>query len=440
MYQYLGVLEMPTDPSVENTASAVAAYVMASVTNPQDYVSRRNLADLLWRTGAPSRWSERLWRDARTIIPSEASLWYELGLFCWVWGRIDEALEAFRQAVRWDPSLASRVYGHLIRLGRPELLERITPPDLRPELAEFLVHRGFTEAARSVLQAVLDGGNPKTLWQALPLAATYPEMGLTEAFLERLRDRRSRNPDLAYWDIVGRVRSGQWEGLDAATWEALQVADRTYGRGDRASLDFRDRLARLLVDAGLRGAAQTIYMEVLTRDASYGAAYQGLGRLALQEGDLQKAFEWLRQAPEDDATRAALLQVGLRALETGQAGLAEWVFEFMRGRWAYQATGAYGLALLYERTGRSAEALEMARPDDVAVARLVARLEYRFGDPRAAVRAWERVLERDPRSAEAYGGLVEYYRLQGLTGVTGDLCRRAQAYGVQVPLCGQADR
>lgn len=442
LYQYLGVLETPTDPSVENTVPAVAAYLMASVANPQDYVSRRNLADLLWRTGAPSRWPERLWRDALAILPSEAPLWYELGLFYWVWGRIDEALGAFREAVRWDPGLAPRAYGHLIRLGRPELLEGITPPDLRPGLAEFLIRRGFPEAARSVLQAVLDEGNPEVLRKALPLAASHPEIGLTEAFLERLRDRRSRDPDLIYWDLVGRIRAGQWEGLDVVVREALQVADRTYGRGDRASRDFRNRLARLLTDAGLRGTAQTIYMEILTQDPSYGAAYQGLGQLALQEGDLQRAFEWFRQAPEDDAARTALFQVGMRAFETGQTGLAEQVFEFMFGRWAYRATGAYGLARLYERTGRSAEALEMARqawamrPDDVAAALLVARLEYWFGDRLRAVQAWEQVLERDPRSVEAYEGLVEYYRLQGLATVADDLCRRARAQGLQVPTCG----
>jgi len=444
LYQYLGVLETPRDPSVENTAPPVAAYVMASVANPQDYVSRRNLADLLWRTGAPSRWPERLWRDALAILPSEAPLWYELGLFYWVWGRIDEAVGAFREAVRWDPSLAARVYGHLIRLGRPGLLEAVTPPDLRPGLAEFLVGRGFPEAARSVLQAVLDEGDGDVLRRALPLAAAHPEMGLTEAFLERLRDRRGRDPDLIYWDIVGRIRAGRWEGLDAVIREALQVADRTYGRGDRAALDFRNRLARLLADAGLRGTAQAIYMEILTRDSSYGAAYQGLGSLALQEGNLPGAFEWFRQAPEDDVTRAALVQVGMRALETGQMGLAERVFSFMRDRWAYRADGSRGLALVYERAGRWGEALEMARqawearPDDVAVALLAARLEYRFGDRLRAVQAWERVLERDPRSAEAYEGLVEYYRLQGLTSVADDLCRRAQAHGVRVSSCAPA--
>jgi len=442
LYQYLGVLATPSEPSVEDTAPAVAAYVMAAVANPQDYVSRRNLANLLWRTGAPSRWPERLWRDALAIFPAEAPLWYELGLFYWVWGRIDEALEAFREAVRWDPALAPRVYGHLIRLGRPEILEGVTPPGLRPGLAEFLISRGFSEAARSVLQSVLDGGDPEALRRALPLVATHPEMSLTEAFLERLRGRRGQDPDLIYWDLVGRIRAGRWEGLDVVLQEALRVADQTYGRSGRAGLDYRHRLARLLADAGLRGTAQTIYMEVLTRDPAYGLAYQGLGRLALQDGRLEEAFRWLRQAPEDDVTRAALLEVGRQALETGQASLARGVFEFMQGRWAYRTDGYRGLALLYERSGRWAEALEMARqawaarPDDSALALQVARLEYRVGDRLAAVRAWEQVLERDPRSVEAYGGLVEYYRSEGLTTVADDLCRRAQAHGVRVPACG----
>ncbi|GBC84996.1 Lipopolysaccharide assembly protein B [bacterium HR11] len=442
LYQYLGILETPTDPSVENTAPAVAAYVMAAVANPQDYVSRRNLADLLWRTGAPSRWPERFWRDALAIIPSEAPLWYELGLFYWVWGRIDEALEAFQTAVRWDPGLARRVYGHLIRLGRPELLERVTPPDLRPELAEFLVGRGFPEAARSVLQAVLDEGHGDVIRRALPLAATHPEMGLLEAFLERLRDRRDRDPDLIYWDLVGRIRAGRWEDLEAVIQEALRVADRTYGRSDRAGLDYRGRLAQLLAGAGLRGTAQTIYMEALAQDSAYGPAYQGLGRLALQDGRLEEAFRWLRQAPEDDATRTALFQVGMRAFEAGQVSLAEQVFEFMRDRWAYRVDGYRGLAALYERGGRWAEALEAARrawearPDDTTLALQVARLEYRVGDRLRAVQAWEQVLERDPRSAEAYGGLVEYYRSQGLATVADDLCRRARAHGVQVQACG----
>jgi len=52
---YLGVLVTPSEPSVEDTAPAVAAYVMAAVANPQDYISRRNLADLLWRTGLSDR-------------------------------------------------------------------------------------------------------------------------------------------------------------------------------------------------------------------------------------------------------------------------------------------------------------------------------------------------------------------------------------------------
>jgi tetratricopeptide (TPR) repeat protein len=183
-------------------------------------------------------------------------------------------------------------------------------------------------------------------------------------------------------------------------------------------------------------------MEILTRDPAYGPAYQGLGRLALQDGRLEEAFRWLRQAPEDDVIRTALWEVGRRALETGQVSLAQEVFEFMRGRWAYRTDGYRGLALLYERSGRWAEALEMARqawaarPDDSALALQVARLEYRVGDRLAAVQAWERVLERDPRSIEAYAGLVEYYRIKGLTTVADDLCRRAQAHGVRVPACG----
>ena len=378
LFQYLGVREAAGSGRAD---LAAAAFVKAALLNPQDYVSRHNLAQILWRIYPSFRWAETMFRHAMAIAPADAQVRFNAGLFFWTVGEVEPALRTWRRAVELRPGLLATVHRELANVRNPDYLVRVTPRSEYPALARNLFRYGFTDSAREVLRELLQQGTLEEAAQVLDLAVLHPDLGLAPAFFQRLKRYRESDPRIEYWYIYSLLQSGRTGEIPERVREAVRLSERVYGLRDPRVLADRLRLGQLLARFGFPETARSLYLEILAVNPNYLEAHRAMAELAVQQQKYREAFDALREAPLDQRTRDLLFRVGRGALSQGDVGFAREVFEYMKLRWAFRGYGHYGMALLLEHQGDPWGALDEvnkalgAEPDQPEMQALKTRLE-----------------------------------------------------------------
>lgn len=355
LFQYLGIrLALQSD----TTGKAVQAFVKASLKNPQDYVSRHNLAQMLWHIYPSFRLAREMFRQSLEIAPSDADLRFQAGLFSWTVGDTERAIKVWRKAAELRPSLLEAIYRQVVNIADPGAMVRVTPKSEYPTLARSLIRYNFFEAAKEILRTILENSDPKEAALVLDLVVTHPNLGLTRLFFDKLKPYASQDPKINYWELFDMLQKGGDDNIPDKVRDTIHLSEKIYGIKDPRVLDDRYRLAQLLTRFGYYETAHSLYLEIVAINPNYLTAYQALGELAYNKGKYGKAYDYLRRAQLDETTRNLLFKVGQDALARNDVDLAREIFHYMRLRWVYRGYGHYGMAQVFAHEGDLWAALE----------------------------------------------------------------------------------
>jgi tetratricopeptide (TPR) repeat protein len=164
----------------------------------------------------------------------------------------------------------------------------------------------------------------------------------------------------------------------------------------------------------LRAGAE--YQKAIDANPSSGAAYLGLGEIALFQQNPSEAQKYFKQAiqvaPDLGPAYAALARLYLQANQRGEAvRMLQKAVAFDPDDWQSQ----YDLGKLLMEAGASARAKELftkvlaARPDFFVAREQLALMQLRQGDVQGATAQAQRLLSRDPQAVEGHRVLALAY-------------------------------
>jgi Tfp pilus assembly protein PilF len=183
-------------------AEAAEAFERVVAQAPDNYSAHINLIGLYGDLGRPDD-SERHYRAALAIDPTQPTLHNNIGVVRLRSERYAEAAEAFREAVRLDPAYANayRNLGRALELNgetdgaleqyRAALALRPEDRQVRFFLGRLLVTAGQPQAAIPELEAVLEPEDAHTPWYMRTLADAYYALGEEATGDETLARARS---------------------------------------------------------------------------------------------------------------------------------------------------------------------------------------------------------------------------------------------------------
>jgi tetratricopeptide (TPR) repeat protein len=248
--------------------------------------------------------------------------------------RLDEALEAGREAMARDPSLLSGMVDLFVPLPlAPAQWLRLVPAAAldRLELATTLERYALSSQARAIHDAALAGAGPDDVPLARFMLATFLLRGghfhEAAAVLDALPESAAPNAELSLARAQALVGTGDARALDAYR-AAVAAAERAGGNvavpfppdtkrrralvaarlGTETHLDrlrYHRALGRYLIDRELWAQALDEWRQVLTADPRDAQAHAATGRALEALGQNAAALEAYRQAVALDGGASA---------------------------------------------------------------------------------------------------------------------------------------
>jgi protein O-GlcNAc transferase len=397
---------------------AEQAFGRIAAANPREHRARHALAMIALQTGRPELAIEHA-RGAQALDRRNPEYLNTLGIACGSCGRTEDAVAAFRRALRERPAYADACFNlgvALRRVGRSDEAARalrravaLAPEsvDARINLGKALVEAGDSEAARACLE--------ETVARFPASAVAHDTLGLALEAAGRLDD------------AIGAFRAAvAIEPRNADAWNNLGMALRLKGRDADAAASLRDafalepdnvlvanNLGLALLALGRLGEARECLEAAVTAQPEFADAHANLGLVLKQQGRLDEAEAALARALALQPRSADFL-TSLGTVLEAQGRPAEARALFEQARVADPAhAGALansGLALLAE--GRVQEALdrleEGARltPGSAAAANNLAVACRAQGDVPRAVEWCRRALAIDADFGPAHSNLL----------------------------------
>ena len=372
------------------------------------------------------------------------------------WGKYAAVLE-LRAGERPDPLERKALFLELAevheqRLANPELAfvalcrafrDDPSDPALRSWLERLAAANEHAEELVALYEDEFERLPPAAASEvALTLGALHEEkLGSPETAIQWLERARHLDPDgaprsLASLDRLYRATSRHTELADV-----LEAEGRLAGPDDRAAFLFR---LGQLCDEQLHDAhrAARAYEALVAEDPRQAPALRALERIYEEEGRLADLAENLAAQRELAGDAAARLRLTARLAATTQSlGKDEEAIALWRETLGLDARHELALAALetlYEKLERWPELAELLRArlaltaDRREAARLHDKLGEllgtRLGDAAQAVRAYQAVLDADPRNRKALEALRDLFSAQG------DLDGLASTYRRLIPL------
>ena len=372
------------------------------------------------------------------------------------WARYAAVME-MRAAERPDPVERKALFLELAeiqerRLGSPELAfialcrafrDDPSDPALRGELQRLASASGHAEELAALYEDEFDELPPAVGAEvALALGGLYErQLGDPRAAIGWLERARRIDPATAGAALAGLDRLYRDAGDHAALADVLDAEAALAAADDRAA--FLYRLGQLC-EEHLQDPARAAraYQALVAEQPAHGAALRALERIHEAEGRLDALAENLAAQRELATDAAARLRLTARLAATTQAlGDAEGAIALWReavGVDPRHEAALAALEALYEQLHRWPELTELLRArvaltaDRREAARLHEKLAVvlatRLGDAAQAVRAYQGVLDTDPRNRRALEALRDLHEAQG------DLDALASVYRRLLPL------
>ena len=269
--------------------------------------------------------AEKLFRKAIAAKPGFASAHVSLGMLDVQMSRRDEAIIEFQEALRLD-SQRDDARSALVNVWREQARAAIQAND--PEKALALLINARKEHPNDP-DVLYDFGMVALRMSLLPDA--------TEAF-EKVLSTRPDDTKALYGLGRAQMSMADFEPAqktfttylashpdDASAHYALGTILESLQKPDQARAEFEKSIAlqptqtesyfhlgRIDIDSGDLDAAQKLFDHVLQRDPRHAGALAGMGRVAFQKKNYEKAVDWLTQAANiNTSLREAHYYLGL---------------------------------------------------------------------------------------------------------------------------------
>ncbi len=422
---------MPTQPGYDEIARHAAASMAAGrleeaeqafarivALNPREHGALQALAVIALRTDRPAAALERA-RRARALDRRNPEYLNTLGIACGACGQTEDAVAAFRRAVRERPAYADAHCNLGIALRRLGRLDDATTAlrraaVLAPEavgahlnLGKALLDAGNGEAAAASFRTGL-ALDPRNAEAANHLGLALQALGRLDEAIESFRRAVTSDP------------------RDADAHNNLGLALRLKGREQEAADCFRTALAiepaNVLAANNLGLTLQALgrldesidaLRAVVAAAPGFPDAHANLGTVLRLAGRLGEAEVALGAALAlQPRAVGALNGLGAVRLAQGRTGEAITLFEqaIAEDPGHFDALANLGLALLGEGRTREAlsrlEACVRLRPDSAMAANNLAAVHRTRGDMRRAVECYRRALALDPDAIGVQSNLL----------------------------------
>ncbi len=318
------------------------------------------------------------------------------------------AVAAFQKAIQSDPSFAAAHRGLGIALWRQgdlsgawqemNAVARLEPENARAhyELGQLAGHIASGPAKTVAADTGLSAGDVREI----ALSEVQKASSLApHDFNMRL--------DLSQLELnAGRKKDAQADALGAIPL-ASTAAERAMGHV---------ALARAFASTGDEMRAEAEYKKAVEENPSSGAAYLGLGEIALFQQNTAQAAQYfnqaVQQAPDYGPAYAALAQLYIQAHRRAEAlGMLQKAVALDPGDWQSQ----YELGKLLMEAGESAKAKELftkifaAQPGFLEAGEQLALIRLRQGDVQGALDGAQQLLMRNPQAVEGHRVLALAY-------------------------------
>lgn len=328
--------------------------------------------------------------------PDFAYNYNELGNVYRQAGRIDEAIAAYQEALRRDPSLGIAHYNLADLLAsetgdtaRAET-EAAAAIALLPQLAAahtlhgtILLDLGRFAEAEAALQTA-QSLRPQSPWPLVDLANLYLAMGRREEAEAQIAAAQALEPEEVYplnsWAKL-LFEHEDFEG-------SIRVSRQVLAKDPQNLLALGNLADALLALGSLDEALQTCQPAIQLSPQTAVNAYRVCGEVKLREGDPVAAAEFAQQGLATVPTNAAL--------------------QLLRGR-ALNQLGQYE-----EADAAFAAAAELDRRNPVTLNEWGNALDER-GETAAAIEKYEEALRRRPQDPVVLANLADSYRQAGET-------------------------
>ncbi|HET7101115.1 MAG TPA: tetratricopeptide repeat protein, partial [Terriglobia bacterium] len=318
------------------------------------------------------------------------------------------AVAVFQKAIQENPSFAAARRGLGIALWRQGELDRAWQEMSMVACLEPESARAHYELGR-LAGAIADGPANSAATDTALSAGDLRSIALSEVQKASSLAPRDFNMRLELSQLelaAGRKKDAQADALGAIAL-APTAAERALAHV---------ALARAFASTGDEIRAEAEYKKAIQENPSSGAAWLGLGEMALvQQNIAQAAADFNRavqQAPDFGPAYAALAQLYIQAHRRTEAlPMLQKAVALDPGDWQSQ----YELGKLLMEAGESAKAKELftkvlaARPDFLAAGEQLALMRLRQGDVRGAMERAQQLLARGPRAVEGHRVLALVY-------------------------------
>ncbi len=270
----------------------------------------------------------KAYRNAIALEPGLPSIYLNLGLAYFKWGKFEPAARAFAEENKRSPSANAQTLLAMCRFGL-----------------------GRYRAAATLLEplAAAQPGNGELSYL---LAKCYIWSGQSAQAMALFKTMLERDPNSAPIHML------MGEALDAQnrTGDAIEEFQRA-AAANPAQPDVHFGLGYLYWKQKDFDAAQTQFQDELAHNPKSPQALAYLGDLAIKRGDKPQATSYLRRSLSAGAqTRLALLDLGILESENKQYSAAIQHFQRAIELDPTQADAHYRLARIYKETNRPAEA------------------------------------------------------------------------------------
>jgi putative PEP-CTERM system TPR-repeat lipoprotein len=342
-------------------------------------------------------------------VPDHAPSLLLMGSTSYATGNIEQANEYLTRYVALVPDnvQARKLLGAArLRLGNPgEAMEALKPAvDAGGEDAELLALVGQASAQTGQGELALQFlrkasvAKPDDPGIRSGLAATYIQQGQYDQAIDALErvvaagDRRAQ-----VMLVYAYLRKGDFDGARTSVQQVLESAPRAPAGPLLAG--------SVELGAGNAKAAEAQFKKSLELQADFGPAMVALGRLKLQEKDLDAAEDWFERARVQDEQNVDAL-IGLAQVSDARGNAKEAVAGVERARQASEDALSPRLLLgrYYLASGDTDKALEVldeakrARPGNPLVLSLLAQAQQRDGQSEQALATLMRLEEHQPGS------------------------------------------
>ncbi len=328
LYQYLGIRYARDQ---QDYGKALEFFLRASILNPSDYISRMNIAEILWRKDISFRLADEFFQKAIEIAPTQAEVWFESGLFHWTLANVNRAVHAFSYATYLNLQYLPEVYQRIRRLRNVKFLRRVTPPGAELRLAQEFIKLQLYDEARPILMHFVESKDESVFAKVFSLALRYQLDDVLERVLERVENEDNYSINVRLLQVryyLKQKLSVTAESFVQKTYHELWTVDQ------EKALEFAVKASQIFVSYGKMTPAKYFLQRVLDQYPYLQEARLVSARIALREHLPYKALEHTSFTNQYPTTCQIILDIGRFFFQKNDVRGLKRAVEMMEEKWS----------------------------------------------------------------------------------------------------------